>query len=48
LHVPVEFKELWEIVEKKAIVWRIEDCYNYMDESLIWKIEKELAKVSEW
>lgn len=31
-------------LKEKTIVWNIEDTYNYMDESLVWKIEKELEK----
>lgn len=31
-------------LKEKSIVWNIEDYYNYMDESLVWKIERELEK----
>ena len=31
-------------LKEKSIVWNIEDYYDYMDESLVWKIERELEK----
>ncbi len=31
-------------LQEKTIVWSIEDNYNYMDETLVWKIRKELER----
>lgn len=32
---------------EKSICWSIEDDYNYMDESLVWKIEKNIEQTFE-
>lgn len=35
---------LLEMLRDKSIVWNIEDTYNYMDESLVWKIRKNIEE----
>lgn len=36
--------ELLEELKDKSIIWNIEDTYNYMEESLVWKIEREIEQ----
>lgn len=31
-------------LKEKSIVWNIEDTYNYTEEPLVWKIEREIEK----
>ena len=36
--------EMLTELQNKSIVWDIEDVYNYMGDSLVWKIEKEIER----
>lgn len=33
-------QQLVDQLKEKSVCWDIEDVYNYMDDSLVWKIEK--------